>query len=466
MTTQETLPAEIVVDVDSLTHDGRGIARHEGRTVFVRGAVPGDRGVVVQLDAEHSKDRLWQGDFVSAKQRPTFVSDDICPAYARGAGCCDFSHVAPEAGAGLKAMILTDQLKRIAHLSVPINYHSLPPARGWRSRVRLAVNSDGVACYRKANSHELVPAAGCHQLPDGILDNLPDLTAGTEIIIAVDSTGTRRIVELHPNQTRAAAKNAQGRRGPAPKSSGRRNSFATLEGDGPCKQECGEQTFNLPTTAFWQAHGGATEIYRQQVRRLLIAGLRGASKTPRYGWDLYGGVGVFADVLAEALGFSDEKMVQVDSVECDRSAARWGERNVEVNSPELVDDSRRDSPAVRFVTGRVEQSLAQLRSGDGRVDAIVIDPPRSGVGQSLITQLASFRPQTIVHVGCDTATLARDPKAWSEAGYPCRGIELYDAFPGTHHSEAFALLVPGVAPATTADAPVSTSAATASTTED
>ena len=86
----------------------------------------------------------------------------------------------------------------------------------------------------------------------------------------------------------------------------------------------------------------------------------------------------------------------------------------------------------------VEKAIDQLP----KPDAIVLDPPRTGAGAEVVEKAASASPGAAVHVGCDPATFARDLATWREHGYAVRRLAVINAFPGTHHMEALALLEP------------------------
>jgi tRNA/tmRNA/rRNA uracil-C5-methylase (TrmA/RlmC/RlmD family) len=138
-------------------------------------------------------------------------------------------------------------------------------------------------------------------------------------------------------------------------------------------------------------------------------------------WDLYGGVGVLASVLAGQVGPSGSVVV----VESSRDAVADGRRALA------------DLAQVRFVAARVEREIARL---EGDPDVVVTDPPRAGLGRATVRALAERGPDRVVHVGCDPASLARDLALFVEHGYRIGELRAFDAFPMTHHMEAVALL--------------------------
>ena len=134
--------------------------------------------------------------------------------------------------------------------------------------------------------------------------------------------------------------------------------------------------------------------------------------------DLYAGVGLFAVPLAR-------RFETVTAVEAGSSAAR----DLEVNA-------ERAGVQIRTQLGRVEDYLAKL---DGTPDFVLADPPRTGLGKTVVGHLARIKPPRLTIVSCDPATLARDVAALQ--GYKIEGLTLVDLFPQTYHLETIARLV-------------------------
>jgi tRNA/tmRNA/rRNA uracil-C5-methylase (TrmA/RlmC/RlmD family) len=142
-------------------------------------------------------------------------------------------------------------------------------------------------------------------------------------------------------------------------------------------------------------------------------------------WDLYGGAGVLASVLAGQVGPAGVVTV----VESDRAAVAAGRAAL------------CDLPAVRWRVGRVERLLGELTSA-GCPDVVVADPPRRGLGRAVVDGLVAAGPAQLVLVACDPAALARDVALLGARGYRLADLRAFDAFPMTHHLEAIALFEP------------------------
>jgi tRNA/tmRNA/rRNA uracil-C5-methylase (TrmA/RlmC/RlmD family) len=199
---------------------------------------------------------------------------------------------------------------------------------------------------------------------------------------------------------------------------GRRTATTVVEGSYEAVQRVGRRSWQVPVTAFWQAHRDAAEVY---------CGLVSDWAQPSAGmsvWDLYGGAGVFAAALGDAVGESG----RVLSVDTSRAATRSARAA-------LV-----DLPQVEVVTDSVRRALAARRAGALRADVAVLDPPRSGAGREVIDLLAAAGVPRVVHIGCEAASFARDVGLYRGHGYAVEKIKVFDAFPLTHHTECVALL--------------------------
>lgn len=381
------------LEVGPVAHGGHCVARHEGRVLFVRHALPGERvRAVVTGDQGGS---FCLADTISVLDASPDRVPAPCP-WARAGGCggCDFQHVAPPAQRALKTAVLREQLTRLGGLTgglaETVEVEELPGgALGWRQRLRLAVDEEGRAGLRAHHSHEVVPISDCLLAPAGLLDDLLERhwRPGDEIEVAVDALGERHLgAGVPPAERSASVQHAAGR------------------------------DWELSPGAFWQVH---PELAGTLVE---IVGEWAGAPAGGTAWDLYGGVGLFAAVLAGQVG--PEGSVTV--VESARQAVADGERAL------------RDLPQVSFRSGRVERVITELPDPD----VVVADPPRKGLGRAMVDELCARAPQRIVYVACDPAALGRDVKLFAAQGYALAALRSFDAFPMTHHMESVALFHP------------------------
>jgi len=160
---------------------------------------------------------------------------------------------------------------------------------------------------------------------------------------------------------------------------------------------------------FWQVHLGAADGLSEAVLTAL---------QPQPGdqaFDLYCGVGLFAGALTGA-------GAEVFGLESDRDAVELARRNV---------------PDAWFEAGRVERE-----PWPSTADLVVLDPPRSGAGQSVLKRVAAARPRAIAYVACDEAALGRDTATLATLGYALSELRAFDIFPMTSHVECVATFIP------------------------
>lgn len=398
------LPADLTLTVGQPANGGSCVARHEGRVVFVRYALPGET-VKVRIVGAHGS--YWHADVVEVIEPSADRVDPLCPiAGVDGAGCCDLAFAAPEAARRLKGAVVANQLARLGGFgwrdeddaaAEPVGEGS---ATGWRTRVRLDTSSEGRAGFHRYHSSEVVTDLDCAQLPAGTLDGLHDQMwpPGAQLHVALDDDGDRHVVQSGPRTGRK-----------------RKTLTQVVEGHYEAMQRVGDRVWRVPVTAFWQAHRDAARVYSE-----LVAGWAqlGAGMTA---WDLYGGAGVFAAVLAEEVGETG-KVVTVDT---SRGASRSARAALA------------DLGWVSVVTDSVRRALTAERE---RADVAVLDPPRSGAGREIIDLLAAAEVPRVVHIGCEAASFARDVGLYRGHGYEVEDLRVFDSFPLTHHVECVAVL--------------------------
>ena len=408
--------------VREVVHGGWCVSRLDdtGWVVFVRHALPGERvsAVVTQATA-----RFARADAIRIRQ----VSADRVPApcrYARPGGCggCDWQHASLAAQRTLKAAVIRQQLSRIAGLNRDVVVEALEGDEAglrWRTVVTFAVGRDGVAGLHKHRSHEIVPIRECliaHGLVDGV--DVPGRpwpgTAAVEVSVA-PASGERGVLVSGPR----AAAGLPDVAADSVQLAGRSGTRTPVRGRGYLTQRAAGRDWRVSLGGFWQVHPGAADV--------LAAGVL-AALDPQPGeiaLDLYSGAGLFAGLLADAVG-PDGAVI---AIEQDPVAIRDARHNL------------RPWPWARAQRGDVGAVLG--RDGLHGASLAVLDPPRTGAARAVIDALcgpgaASLR--RIAYVSCDPATLARDLRLLLAGGWQLAGLRGFDAFPMTHHVECLATL--------------------------
>jgi tRNA/tmRNA/rRNA uracil-C5-methylase (TrmA/RlmC/RlmD family) len=397
------LGREFEVEVGPVAHGGHCVARHEGRVLFVRHALPGER--VVALVTEDRGGGFCRADAVRVLAPSPDRVPTPCPHAGPGkCGGCDWQHAGADAQRALKAAVLREQLTRLARLpDVPVTVEALPGGLlGWRSRVRFAVDPAGHTGLRRHRSHQLEPVAHCPLGTDGVSAAAVGERSwppATEVEVVAGSLGDTAIL-VHP-----------GAGGDDPRSPG---GGAVLEGPARVRERAGGRDWELAAGGFWQVHPAAASTLAACVLDLL------APRPGETALDLYAGAGLFAGLVAAAIGPTG----RVLAVEADAQAC--------------ADARANGVPEVR--QARVTPGL--LGGLGVAPDVAVLDPPRAGAGPDVLTALLALRPRAVAYVSCDPAALARDLRAAVDAGWRLSRLRAFDCFPMTQHVEAVALLEP------------------------
>jgi tRNA/tmRNA/rRNA uracil-C5-methylase (TrmA/RlmC/RlmD family) len=387
------------VEAGPVAHGGHVVARHEGRVVFVRHALPGER-VLVEVTEGEEGSRFLRADAVEILTPSPDRVEPPCPFAGPGrCGGCDFQHVRLGAQRELKAAVVREQLQRLAGRDVVVAVEAVPGDRdglGWRTRVQFAVDAEGHAGLRKHRSREVVRVDHCRIAhPD-----LPDVAdrgwPSTEVVeVIASSSGERSVIGTHGRET------------------------TYVEGPAVLHEQAGGGVFEVSGSGFWQVHPGAADA-------LLEAVLDGLEPQPgEHAADLYSGVGLFSAGLAERVG----RTGRVVAVESDATATEDAARNLS------------DLPQVQLVADRVHRALRHGVLGE-RCDVVVLDPPRVGAKREVVEAVAALDPRAVAYVACDPGALARDVATFAEHGYRLASLRAFDIFPMTHHVECVAVLTP------------------------
>ncbi len=403
----------IEVSVGAVAHGGHFVARHEGRVMFVRHTLPGER-VVAQITTIGKGGRFVQADAVSVMEAAPGRVEAPC-RYAGPSQCggCDFQHVALDAQRALKTSVVHEQFERLAQTNLTellgreVACEPMPgevDGLGWRTRVEFAVDAAGRPGLRRHHSHDILPVHDC-------LIAHPDLKAPAVLkrhyrgVSAVDvvaaSSGT---VQVKIGERGAALDEVPSVR-----------QDVALPG--------GDESFDLSARGFWQVHPASAQTFAGIVCDYLDPQLG------ERGLDLYSGVGLFTASLAQAVG----RKGRVVAVESDVNAVHEARTNLA------------SWPHARVRAGRVDRAVRDMARSHTRADIVVLDPPRVGAGKAVLRDVALLSPRAIAYVACDPAALARDTAYLRDCGWALVDLRVFDAFPMTHHMECVAHFAPASA---------------------
>src|SRR5215218_11149194 len=339
---------EFEVTVGAVAHGGHCVARHEGRVVFVRHTVPGERVVVRVTEDRHPG--FCRADAIDVLEASPARVERPCPYSGPGkCGGCDWQHVAPVEQRRLKAAVVREQLARLAGLpDVDVTVEELPggPLR-WRSRARFAVDRSGAPGLRRHRSHEVVVLDDCPiTVEPAARAVLGHRWSGAGAVdVSVDSGGAVTTTRLdrrgRPQETRVLSP----------------GSHVPAEPAGRAERRAGGRDWEVEGTGFWQVHPAAADA--------LVAAVAGFADV-RPGetvLDLYAGAGLFGGALAPAVG-PDGRGVCVES---DPGACAAADANLA------------GFPYAEVWEGDVDaEGLTRLLADLGAPDVVGLDPPRAG----------------------------------------------------------------------------------------
>lgn len=394
--------------IEKLVYGGTGLAHHGETAVFVPFVLPGE-----EVEVEFStRAGVGHGVPVGWERRSDDREDPPCRVFGECGGC-HYQHIPYLRQLAAKQEILRETLRRIGGLSWEgdIGVQAGEPW-GYRNRaqIRFAPGDGGgiQTGFFASRTHRLVPTRECPI-------NSPALNRAHRVLseMAASSRFPRQLrqIEVFTNETDIQV-NLPSRPGPLP------NHFWTW-----CANEL---RVSRPRAALTIRSGSDSyRVSRQsffQVNRFLagrLAEIGAEGLEGEFAVDLYCGVGSLTLPLARRFG-------RVVGVEAGTSATN-----------DLQCNATRAGLSVRAVRANVSDYLKGLKRTP---DAVVADPPRSGLGADVVQQIVRLGPPELRLLSCNPATLARDIKGLLAGGYAVEALTMVDMFPQTLHIETVAKL--------------------------
>ena len=424
--------------IEKLIYGGDGLAllpadeHGRGKAVFLPFVLEGEK---IRAELIEEKPGFSRAKVENILQPSTQRIEPRCPYFQRCGGC-HYQHARYEHQLEIKAAILEENLRRIAKLELEreLIVHPSPPWN-YRNRTRLKVRCapEFAVGYYKFNSHEFLAVKEC-PISSPLINRAIVALSGwgggegcwlQEIELFADAEDSQLLIELYcsPGISKAAAHRLAGEvRGILPEAAGAvvfesqaaDKSWKTREAKQLAAAGATELTYNVGPVAYRVSAGAFFQVNRHgvgELTRLVTQEYSGATVL-----DLYAGGGLFSTALASTFA-------QVIAVE----PSQTSHADLVHNSPENVE-------AVRAT------SEQYLRRKARKFDLVVVDPPRSGLGENVVPELAELNPPRLVYVSCDPATLARDLSGFLSRGYHVEQAHLVDLFPQTYHLESVFVL--------------------------
>ena len=447
----------LTVTIEDMGHDGEGIGKVDGYTVFVKDTVIGDK---VQAKIMKAKKNYGYARLVEIMEPSKDRVEPRC-AYARQCGGCQIQALSYEKQLAYKQQKIANNLIRIGGFQkeeIPMQpIIGMEDPYHYRNKAQFPVGCDKeghlIAGFYAGRTHSIISNRKCYlgvEVNEQILNlvlahmeayDIPayDETTGKglvrhvlirygfqskEIMVCLVVNGSRipgaedliaklreipGMTSISLNINREKTNVILGRKG------------KLLWGKEYITDTIGPIAYQISPQSFYQVNPVQTQKLYEKA--LEYAGLEGNETV----WDLYCGIGTISLFLAQ-------KAKQVYGVEIVPAAIEDAKRNATLNHITNAE----------FFVGKAEEVLPEKYEKEGiYADVIVVDPPRKGCEESVLATMVKMQPKRIVYVSCDSATLARDLKYLRGEGYEVKKVQGVDQFPHTVHVETVVLLSKG-----------------------
>lgn len=438
------------VSVTDLGIHGEGIGKVEGFTVFVPGALPGEKA---KVRISRVKKSYAVGKLIALKETTPHRVKPECPVYDQCGGC-QISHISYEEQLAIKHHSVVSVIERIAGEDGSLVESVIPAAHPFGYRNKMAIPAGfvkGVPSlgYYRQGTHDIVPTAFCNiqkeennellrfaaefirrhsiscyneRTGKGSLRHVMGRVGDDGKLMVVLITATRDLPceeEWVRKMTEALPfvvsiyHNVQDRKGNVILG----KTIRKLYGSDTLKASIGALQFEVSPYSFFQVHKEQAEVLYSKA--LEFAQLTGEETVI----DAYCGTGTISLYLAQ-------KAKHVLGIEIVPAAIEDAKKNAIRNHVENAD----------FIAADAGVIMPKLYKQGTRPDVIVMDPIRAGCSEEVLKAAAGMEPKRIVYVSCGPSTFARDAKILAQMGYQLKKVQPVDMFPQTMHVELVALL--------------------------
>jgi 23S rRNA (uracil1939-C5)-methyltransferase len=382
---------EVEVVIDELAPKGDGVGPLGDKRAYAARTIPGER---VRVKIRRHRREWIAVDLVEVLEPSPDRVSPRCPLFEHCSGC-QLQHVAYPRQLELKRALVARLLRDHGGFEAAPVAAVLGAEDPWhyRNHGRFTVK-DGRLGFVRHFRREFLPVPQCPIMEPRINDVMARLDGrlhgATQCNVRVG--GPPGSLMIQPRLPQVEGEVASGQ--------------AFIE------EELLGRRFRVSAAAFFQVHRAQAARLVELVRERVDTGPGGTII------DAYGGVGTFAVLLSPHVG----KVISIEE------------------SAQAVQDARLNAEGlanVELVLGKTEGVLAAI---PGPVDAIVLDPPRSGCQPQALRAVIEHGPRRVVYVSCEPETLARDLRVLVDAGYELCEVQPVDMFPHTHHIECVATL--------------------------
>lgn len=492
----------LTLDIGPMAHGGHCVARHEGRVVFVRHAIPGET-VRARVTEGGSGAKYWRADVVEVlnasdyRRRHIWKLADSLRAHENDrlpVGGAEFGHITDQHQRRLKGQVFRDTMQRIGGFSIhdqrlplasgdgEVHVHEVPsegPYHGlhWRTRASFAVSAEGALSMKPHRSNELIelrgmPLAVASIHESGIfgfsfkgLDRVDAVAAGSgpEITLvghahpglpaAAREELVERLVQLHrrePDIANIILATSE----PQPTPGRGRSAVRRGRGERSApRTRAQSESAPRPQKISYAVVAGSrtvTEPLPKPSRGAAQAASQGELSAveirPEDFWQIHRSA---PTCLIDAVDTMTQVPQGASVVDLYAGAGLFSAWAAQLTGP---------AGSVLSVEGAPgsSASAAQLFSGSAQVevlqapvetvldrlarrDLILLDPPRTGAGERVIAGIDAAAPAEVLYVSCEPSSFARDAKSLMARGWELADLRVFDLYPNTHHMESVAL---------------------------
>ena len=440
---------EHTVTIEGYSEGGMGVARIDGRVVFVHGALRGEKCRVLILKTLKS---VAFAKVLEVLEPSSERMESDCPYFPRCGGCT-YRHIRYEEELRLKKQRVQDNLSRIGGSDVTVEeILGAQDTLRYRNKAQYPVSKDGAVGFYRARTHEVIECEHCLLVKpeaDAAAEALREYMQSCRVAGYDEKTGRGLVRHLYIRSNAAGESLVcvlvNGDKLPkedrlvtllrdaCPKCTGivlgtntkkgnviLGDRYRTLWGSDRLEDTLCGKTFRLSVPSFYQVNRVQAE--RLYAKAIEFAGLTGQETV----LDLYCGAGT----ITLALSDHAKKVLGAEIV------------------PEAIDDARENAARngvknAEFFCGDASDVAKKLARENLRPDVITVDPPRKGLAADVVESIAEMQPGRVVYVSCDSATMARDVKRLADLGYTARRACAVDMFPRVDHVETVVLLSKG-----------------------
>lgn len=424
------------VEITDMTNLGAGVARIDGRVVFVNGGVDGDTLDIKIIKATRDYCVARTERIVTPSPYRTVSG---CPVSNRCGGCV-YRNITYAHELELKRGRVISAFRKAGLEPEVAEVLYTGETDGWRNKVQLPVGSDGKIGYYAPHSHDIIECGDC-PLQLRVFDEIIRYIGGYIRAIKIDclrhiclrggDSGVMVCFVARHEFTGAEAFAAAVKKHlPDVKSVvlninaddtnviyGDR--FITLAGDDYIEDTLLGLRFRISPQSFYQVNRAAAALAYAKLRE------DAAVRCGDVICDLFCGTGTIGLYLIKSTAAA--RLIGVEVV---GEAVENARVNAALNGIENAE----------FICADADADEEEGRDIIGEADIVVVDPPRKGLSPELITRIAAAGPRSVAYMSCDPDTLARDCRAFSELGYMIGTVTPVDMFPRTGHTEMVVLM--------------------------